>query len=464
MALAIKISSFISGGYTGDLMRWILKEDVSGAVIDTHEEPGPHGVIYNFSFSYNIRDIIYRIELYDVPPGGSVGNLIKSHVVSVTTQTLVIDPDIEIIVGRGTAVDPAAGDTRTPDIPALVGKTWRVVQRSIGPLLQTREPEVVNNNVDGYFSLTDGATFNDSDVFFVEVFPGVVINPPGTSGGGIYKSIELIDAERPIVAADMGKKLIIDGHAKVMTFDFPSKLDLPEKTPLFIENLATDDININIVMKAMDGGDVFKFNGTSNQKFILSRGDSCEIVRLGNDLYAFSNSYNIKYRGEIEYLLKLGIARIAADGTEYEQADFPGLMQYVDSLNPVQVKTTFAEWNLTSVVDGITYYYNHGFYAKYGTKIRVPNLLDMSQKALLNIGGADASRYENIAGGMQKQQVGQVNTTMVIPKGNSYTGGPNQLRIGNGNNAPQNFDLSVVFNVGKLNTVNNIGYIPSIII
>ena len=141
MALAIHLSTFIDAGYTGDTIRWILKESVSGITIDQHEEAGPHGQVYNFSFANNIRDIVYRVELYDVPPGAGVGNLIKAHDMTVTTSTIQFDADIEIIVGRGTDVDPEDADTETPSIPAIEGRTGHLLKRSIGQLLRDREPE-----------------------------------------------------------------------------------------------------------------------------------------------------------------------------------------------------------------------------------------------------------------------------------------------------------------------------------
>lgn len=403
MALAIKLSSFISGGFTGDLMRWILKEDVSGATIDTHEEPGPHGVVYNFAFTYGIRDIIYRIELYDVPPGGTVGNLIKSHVLSVTTNTLVIDADIEIIVGRGTDVDPDDLDTETPEIPALVGKEISFYKRGVGQLLQFREPEISFDDTTGKISLLNGDEFNLDDVYIIKVSPQIIVNPAG-SVGSLYKDIVVETVERNLVPADAGKKIIIDGTQKVLTFGFPEISTYPEKIPLFIENMAEDNENINIVFKMLTPGEEFYFNGQHNADFIMSRGDKAEIIKVGVKVFAFSDSYFIKNRGKVELLYQQALNTIIADGTEYEQDDLPGLMKFVNSLNPAQVKDSYAEWNLTSVVDGTTYYYNRGFYAKYGTKVRVPNLLGMSLRALLNMdgAGADIRRYTNYGGGLQR--------------------------------------------------------------
>jgi hypothetical protein len=59
-------------------------------------------------------------------------------------------------------------------------------------------------------------------------------------------------------------------------------------------------------------------------------------------------------------------------------------------------------------------------------------------------------------GDIQAAQVGEVSGNISVPKGHSYTGGPNVLRMGNGANTPQNFNLPFSFNAGQENRVLNV--------
>src|ERR1035437_6835638 len=144
MALEINISSSIQGILNP--VRWDLIETSTGVKIDEHTEAGSGD--YNFAFTNNIIDVVYTIRLYEVPGGVGLGSLKKPYNITVSTSTLSFDSDIELIVDGGTAIDPVAGTSATPDMPTLIGKDYYVVQRGIGQLLQTRNIEVIPDIVD----------------------------------------------------------------------------------------------------------------------------------------------------------------------------------------------------------------------------------------------------------------------------------------------------------------------------
>jgi len=401
MALKIGLSSYVSAGFVNPVI-WRLKEDVSGVLIDDHQEMGPHGVVYNFDFSDNIRDIAYRIEFYDQPGGVGIGNLIKSHVVTPSTQTLTFDSDIELVVDGGETYDPVGGASSVI-IPQLLGKDYYVMQRGIGQLLATRNIEVTDDTVNGGFALTDG-TFNADDIFVVKIRPQYVVNPPGSqAASSIYKAVELVTADRVLTSVDFGKLLIVEGVAAVITIELPLIATIIEKVSLFIRSMGAT--HINVIIKAATG-ETITATGAISQTMILGRAEEAEIINLGGVLYGFSDSQDIKRAGQLDWAYTVGLNRLWADGTEYNCADYPRIKKAMDALQVGQV-LTYVQWASTVLIDGVAKEVYKGFFALSGdgTKFKVPDLRNRSIRALrYSDNTVDADRYGTKGGGYQHDQ------------------------------------------------------------
>lgn len=407
MALAIHISSYVSGGFTNPVI-WRLYETGTGVFVDDHQEMGPHGVVYNFSWVNNIRDIVYTIKMYDQPGGTGVGNLIKSHDVTVSTSTLTMDADIETIVDGGNDEDPVSGTNTSPIIPALVGKSFYVVQRGIGQLLATRNIEIIDN-LDGSYSLTGDSTFNPGDTYIIKIRAQYVVNPAGSQSISIYKDIVLITANTTLTSADFGKILIVDGATPVITLQLPVIADIIEKLSIWIESVGTT--HINVVVKAAIG-ETITATGTASNTFILSKAVKAEIIKVGSTLFGFTNDNDIKQRGQIEWGYSVGLNRLWANGTEYLVANYPGLKKAMDAMQTGTV-VTYALWNssqtITYAEDDIeTIYPYKGFFALSddGLNFKVPDLRNLSVRALrYSDSTTDDTRITQGAGGYQLQSI-----------------------------------------------------------
>lgn len=467
MALAIHISSYISGGYTSPVI-WRLYEAGSGVFVDDHQEVGPHGVVYNFSFINNIRDIVYRISLYEQPGGTGVGTLIKSHDITVSTSTLTFDSDIETIVDGGEDEDPVAGEDISPIIDALVGKDFYVVQRGIGQLRAVRDVEIINNG-DGSYSLTGGNTFNPGDTFIIKIRPQFVVNPAGTySGGDIYKSAVLITSDTTLSSTDFGKKLIVDGSLPVVTLQFPAIADIMEKLPLYVESIGTT--HINVVLK-MALGETIKATATTSNTFILGRAAKAEIIKVGSTLYGFTSDMDVKKRGQFEWGFYVGLNRLWADGTEYLTADYPGLKQAMDAM-PAGAVVSYTLWNSSTTVDGETIFHYRGKYALSDDTLhfRVPDFRNRMVRGLrYSDATSDSERLVQGAGGFQNENIKAHNHTIATSNSDrsdddnadpvrSGLGGTVNTRGGEG-------DSNTIGEFGGLETVpSNNGMIPLVII
>lgn len=97
------------------------------------------------------------------------------------------------------------------------------------------------------------------------------------------------------------------------------------------------------------------------------------------------------------------------------------------------------------------------------TTFRFPDMRSQSLKALDLGRGLSFARLDNSPGGYEKDGVGNFSASVLFPKGNAYTGGPNAQRFTNGSANPSDISVSLNFNTGNLETtVKNIGLYPII--
>lgn len=416
MALKISISSYVSGGYTNPVI-YRLYETGTGVFVDDHQELGPHGQVYNFSWVNNIKDIVYTVKMYEQPGGTGTGTLIKSEDITVSTSTVTFDADIETIVDGGQPEDPTSGTSVSPVVAALVGKDYYVVQRGVGQRRVTRAPEITIDPT-GFYTLLNDETFNPSDTFIIKIRPQFVINPAGSAGGNTYSNITNITGDTTISSTDFGKLLVIDGNVPVVTIQLPAIASLIEKVPLFVESVGTS--HHYVVFKAAIG-ETITATGTTSNTFILGRATGARIIKVGSTIYGFTDDVDIKKRGQMEWGYYVGVNRLAADGTEYVTADYPGLKKAMDAM-PAGEVVNYTTWNLSQsipylfgdnataddqVLENKTVFPNKGFYSLSddGTHFRVPDLRNKFIRALKFVDGtSDTERLTQMAGGYQVDQ------------------------------------------------------------
>lgn len=407
MALKVGLSTYVSGGYVNPV-RWDLHEAAAGgtvgALIDSHQEAGPHGQIYNFAFTQNIRDINYIVMFYDVPGGIGIGNFVKSHETTPSTSTITGDETVELIVDGPEAYDPISGQSSVV-IPQLHDKDFWLIQRSVGPLLQVRTPEFTWDNTTNTLQLTAG-TFNPADTYFAKIRAKFIVNPPGTvQAGSAYNDVVFVDSDITLDGTYFGKLLICDGVSNVLTITLPAIVDIPTKIPLFVESIGTN--HKYVILKAATG-EVIKALTINSNTFIFSRATRGSIINLAGTLFGFTDDVDAKRRGHIEWGNYLSINRLWADGTEYNVIDYPGLKKAIDAL-PGGSVVTYTQWASSVLIGTETVFPYKGKYAisNDGLKFKVPDWRDMAARALkTSDGSADADRTVQGAGGYQHHNVG----------------------------------------------------------
>jgi len=406
----------------------------------------------------DIDPVIYYVDFYESSNGISLDLLLSQFVYDLKNQ-IVISERRFYVGGGGQSYDPPADQDTLTDA-YLDGKTISgVFKTGYGYLRPNTEPIVEWIPVTGGgIQLQNNLTFSQDEVYSIEI--SYLAQQNTTSGGGLYNGVELIDTNTTLTSTHRNKRLRCESAAS-------------NKLVVILESVATvvagtfyhmtsngGAQNQTRVLPA--GSETILYNGENYTEISFGKGEFLRIVKIGTIWEAELVHHNILQIGErFAGTWKDHPSTKPENGTLYDGDEWPRMWWWLKNKLP----STHYIVDDNVINGGYTHPATYeGLFVLHSTlkKFRVPNTQGWGERGLANftIYGTDsANRAYDYPGGTQIGQVGEFTDFVTLPKGNSYTGGPNQSRIGNGANTPQNFTYQQTFNSGKENIMKNNGVI-----
>lgn len=363
----------------------------------------------------NLQNAWYTVKFYRSADGTSLDEELLTLAGNALADSVFPIIKYDYVVGRGDADsgvdetwhDPIAGDHGIRD-ERLLNKVYWVEERGTGTLLPV---EIVDRSDDGGgfdFADTD-KIFNDGGVYFVTVIEredGTA--SAGPSGSSDYNDILILAADQDYDPVTMGSKLLIaNWGTTVGALDIPN-FSLVADSKFKLQTHGGSQRNVII---QLDAGNTVQFRGAVVNKIILGKGEMIECLFKSNVMYILDYDGDYARVGRRVYADMAELNSLPLDGTQYQQADYPRLVEYVNNLPGGQIVSEVT-WASVVVIDGVNKTPYKGFYAVEGSTIRVPDERNMGTRTLKTFDSVDASdteRVKNVPGGYQKDGIGPLN-------------------------------------------------------
>jgi hypothetical protein len=442
------------------IMRW-YKSTAPATELGRVVYPAPHSeqsyVIENLQPVWHIIEFWYSSDgvTLDSNPLTLAGNARSGAVYPIERFVYVVDRGES---EAGVWVDPVTNDTGIRDTRLLNTLYW-VEERGTGSLIPA---EIVDRSDDGGgFDFTEPLkTMNSGAVYIVTAITRVETGGDSDSEAVTGEGIFILDADQDYShALHNGKTLIADFSTTTGELVIANLLTVQDGG---FKLQTHTGMQRNVIIQ-LDTGDTVDFRKQAVNKIILGEGEEIEIKFVDNVMYVIDHTTNHERLGQrIWSDIRIMLNTLIADGTTYNQADYPRAIELLDSL-PVGAVVSYTTWNTSQVIDGITRYPYKGFFARdngAGT-FRVPDMRSQTLKAVSATDGSIiAGRYEN------QQMMPHDHDLRGSFSYGGYDGGGNTFfRI---RNTTDGFDTvsKVVSDAGSGNDqiVNNIGMYPLICI
>lgn len=367
--------------------------------------------VYNI---ININPVVHLIEFWRSSDDVTLDELLRTWSVDASrTADAPIVAQYDYVVDRGytneTPVDTGDEVWADPVLDAtqiiderLNGYTKDEIRFEQRGGIKYREDEY-DLVTGGGVELLGGFTFGDAGQTYSVTVYKTVPQPGVSASSSDYNDVLVITANGTLDNTYY-KKLVVANKAGsgLLTVTFPDLALIANSKIKF----QTHGGNQSFLVLQLDSGDTIKFLGENKNKIVLGKGEEIEL------LFKDNVGYVMHYEGDARRVgarLMDDIQRLntlKADGTEYNQADYPRLMDFINALPAAQIKS-YSDWSISTtpnyVVDqdgGAEYtkaiFPNKGFFAvdNVNSKFKVPDMKNMFIRSLKTFDSVDASDTE----------------------------------------------------------------------
>lgn len=310
--------------------------------------------------------------------------------------------------------------------------------------------------------LSPDLSFSDGEKLAVELKYNVAAATTTTAAGIFSDTITVTGATYTVLSTNKTKRHCLDAAGATQVITMPPLSSVVTGDYFYFEHKRNGaQAQSKIVF---DGTEKVYFNGfdglTELSELWISKGESLYLRKEGSFWEILFNYGGTRVGERMAATFVDHVNFLPEDGRLLDGDEYPALYWWIRNILP---NTHYVTDN--GVTSGS---YAHpagkeGLFVIHSTlkKFRLPNTQGLSEKGLADFDsyGADAGRVYDYPGGKQNGQVGEFTENIAVPKGNSYTGSPNNDKFGNGSNNPENRTWTVTFNSGKENRVPNIGVI-----
>jgi len=354
--------------------------------------------LYDFSrnATVNTRLSDFRDYVVGAGEGGGVAPILQGA-------------DLEIVITAG-----MAGQYRV-NVPALIGKTYTLNRRSVGPLTTSEFLALPS----GGFELTgvdENGDHNDlvqeGEVFVAHIYELATSVTTNNNVASFINGIANITESTDLTPLHFRKLLHVVGGANKIVITLPDVSQIPEQGLIIpIETNISNQKQTRVVTK---NGQSIYFNNTSQTELYLGIASGISLLANSDGWYVmpgFSDDILNVGKPTFDYVQRLNTE--VARGQLVNREDVPRLMQFLTE-NPSLMVTedawqnTRVDANLGTGTIGEEWVYplRGKFSSANGTtQIRFPDLQDLAFAGLKNIGGYDPDRSNNTTGVIQQDMI-----------------------------------------------------------
>lgn len=400
----------------------------------------PIDTIYTIA---DLQPVVYLIEFWRSDDGTTLDEFIKSWEVDASKGAIFSEEDFEYVVGRGDEgsdidevwADPEQGDIQLYDerLALSTHENTKVYSRGHG---QYREDEITFNGT-GFEPTSGVSLFNDGDTFFVRKLNKTDLQPAASSSSDYVDFKELKDDADNSIDFDTtfhNKLCYTNFSGSVGTIVFPAMASIPDCKVKF----NCDGGSQNYLKLQFNASETVKFLNQNKNVIYVNKGGMVEFIIKSGVIRVGDRDTNELKRGSVhaDFITKANTGAFvqALESTGVlNRDDYPGLYEYI-LLFPVGVAVTLAAWATDKTrwaIDTVA----HTF--------RVPHLDNMYRR--FRTGSENPGTYE-------ADGVGEFTAEIAFPKGNSYTGNPNVIRMSNGAANPQDITGTFTMQTGNTET------------
>lgn len=363
--------------------------------------------VTNFNFIIpGLDPEIYYIRYYDAPTNPSVGTLVAELVVNALTGEFMYERRFYTVDGAG-MYDPLDGSLQISD-PYLIDKKvtgfFKEGFRYYEPLT-----EFTTDPITGIVAVLTNVPFSSGEKVTLEI-QYAVANSSSNASVGLYNgSIDVAEATRTLLTAELNKRVRFIGSASTQVVTLPALSSFAANNGYYFDNsVGGTAIQVKILL---NGIDKIRFNGFNLptsifMEFWVSQGEHLLLRKFDDTYWEVILDYKGTNVGEKVTLGYKNHPNILLENFALKNADeYPRLWWWLTNVLPATHYYTVADIvNATPTLDRTGQF----IIDVPGRRFRMPSTTNLSEKGLSNfdVYGIDiGNRTVDYPGGLQNDMV-----------------------------------------------------------
>jgi hypothetical protein len=378
-----------ASGYSGYAIAVIYKATSPLVEVDRSPAfPFPVSTVHDF---INLSDEVYVVKLFQSSNGVALTTLIRTWDIDAGKGGKISFQEFEYVTDRGNSevgvwADPVTGDTQINDT-RLSG----AAQADVSLYTEGKGKRIKSHwemlPTGGIKLLVAGEFFDNGQAIFVTLVStsSGVSGVPAASSGTDISDVVNISSNTSFSTAHKNKLINCTSSTAVTVYTLNSLATMPDCKLAF----STHGMTGNYLTIQFGGSDTIKLWGADRNKIHLAKGREITILFRSNVAYILPGSnHGYDTRGQRQLVDAVGLNQLLADGqTEYQIAEWPGIVEWIQSLPAHMIITSYLSWTPTYGIH--KFYYNESLGV-----FRLPDDRGMFYRALNGFtGGTDIERY-----------------------------------------------------------------------
>lgn len=375
MTATISIQASLINSSNRFVVSWSLASSPT-VIINSISPNPPYGNPWQVVIPGLTPNVAYVITLWESPSTSPTGTIRNStnYIPTATTTTIRADDYLTADITPG-----LVNNTTTYVNSTYIGWTYDVERVGQGTMFPQGAPNVTNpdyaqDSTGGFHLVRTGDSFGPNEKFVVRFQPQVAPSAAGSTG--VITTGEIITASTVFSASDLNKAIFLQGASSYMNSTLPPLSSVSDYQWMYFYSAGGSHVSAILTCA---GSDVIQMNVTVNQ-ITLCQNERLKIFKANGVWNIDSISESVYMVGEVLYrynpsaLGRYGQNTVPADGSLLNRNTYWRLYQWLSNSGIVPRSETI--WGAATVMDGVTYYLNKGFWTTGtdGTNFRVPDL------------------------------------------------------------------------------------------
>lgn len=394
------------------LVMALSKKTAQTVILHTFALPKPYTAQTQLHTFLGLENVVWYYQLFESPDSTATGTVRNYFDIQPNQNSYNVRDDLYLVADISPFF-PSGGPVYGPD-PSLIGWNWSLERIAQGTQqinvkyvktkagIDTTQDDL---DADGWRLGVPGDLIGPNEEWCFHFLPQLAATTSSSVALSPFSAINILSSNTTLDNSAIGQCFWLMGGGGFFEVQLPDLDTVPDNEPVYFKS--NGGAHINVSVKAFPGQQLQWFrnsaaiaSNTYASRIVLGQIEEvalCKVTLPGGSKrwLPLSPLEGAKAVGEfVSSPSRIGVNYLFLDGAQgLSKTTYARAWDLISDLDPACVVPA-AAWNATTVVDGVTYFINHGKFTDGGSTFGVPVLFEQGFMRAVSGSGRSPLSFE----------------------------------------------------------------------